>query len=426
MRWVILAFLFVLGIINFADKAVAGLAAVPIMEEFNLSFTEWGLVGSSFYWVFSIAGVIGAALSDRIGTKKILAFMAITWTVVQFGAYAITGLPLLILSRILLGIGEGPFYATAVSQLNKWFPPESRGLPLSIMNFGSTVGAVATAPILVAIIQTNGWRVAYAVLGVTSLVWLVLWLSFGKEKPEDHSTPVKQTASKQTPSFKKIKWPEISAALLSRVFIFTCFAMFASYWIIAYSLVWIPSYLVQVKGFTQAEMGNIVGIVGILSGVGYILISWFSDRLYKKNESIRKSRVFVAGFALIASGFLFYAMTMIQSNAMLFIVLCLAQAMAYSMYALGPIIVNSLLPNRAGLMTGVLNGFATTAGIVGSFATGKLIQSGTSITLGFNHSILLAAGLLLVCGVMLLIFVNPKKGIDNAQHLLNEDDSISV
>lgn len=59
MRWGILAFVFVAFIINFADKSIAGYAVVPIMKELHLNFTQWGLVSSSFFWLFAIAGGLG-------------------------------------------------------------------------------------------------------------------------------------------------------------------------------------------------------------------------------------------------------------------------------------------------------------------------------------------------------------------------------
>ena len=50
--WLIVALLFLFMVINFADKAVIGIAAVPIMEELQLSPREFGLLGSSFFLLF--------------------------------------------------------------------------------------------------------------------------------------------------------------------------------------------------------------------------------------------------------------------------------------------------------------------------------------------------------------------------------------
>src|SRR5690606_12532720 len=112
---------------NFADKSIIGLAAVPIMEDLNLSYAQWGIVGSSYYWLYPVTGIFGAALADRIGAKKMLGFLMLTWAVLQFGVLAIAALPFLVLYRVLLGAFEGPFSPVAYSHAHKWFSPKLRG-----------------------------------------------------------------------------------------------------------------------------------------------------------------------------------------------------------------------------------------------------------------------------------------------------------
>src|SRR6185437_11942101 len=56
--WLIVAMLFCFMLINFADKAVLGLSAVPIMREFGLDHTEFGLIGTSFFGFFSLSAVL--------------------------------------------------------------------------------------------------------------------------------------------------------------------------------------------------------------------------------------------------------------------------------------------------------------------------------------------------------------------------------
>lgn len=171
MRWFVLLLLFFGMIINFADKSIVGLAAVAIMEDFNLSYGEWGLVGSSYYWLYPITGIFGAAFADRFGAKKILGGVMLVWAVLQFGVLAISALPLLVVYRILLGAFEAPFSPIAYSHANNWFPPKKRGFANSVIVSGGTVGAMVVAPLLVALIAALGWKAAFASLGVASLVW---------------------------------------------------------------------------------------------------------------------------------------------------------------------------------------------------------------------------------------------------------------
>jgi hypothetical protein len=51
--WLVIVLLFVFTLINIADKAVIGIAAVPIMQELKLSPREFELVGSSFFLLFA-------------------------------------------------------------------------------------------------------------------------------------------------------------------------------------------------------------------------------------------------------------------------------------------------------------------------------------------------------------------------------------
>src|SRR5262245_20298027 len=56
--WVTVALLFTFMLINFVDKTVLGLAGVPIMQELGLTPSQFGLIGSSFFFLFSISAII--------------------------------------------------------------------------------------------------------------------------------------------------------------------------------------------------------------------------------------------------------------------------------------------------------------------------------------------------------------------------------
>ena len=414
MARITMVMLFVLYMINYADKTIAGYSAVPIMEEFSLTQEQWGLVGSSFFWFFAIAGVLGAALSDKIGTKKMLAIMAISWTVVQFGAYAIAGLPMLVFARILLGIGEGPFWATVVSHLNKWFPEEKRGLVYSTVNFGAFVGAVASAPLLVYLIDTNGWRFAWGFMGALSLIWLLIWLWIGKERPAQ-SVEATKPAAVELP---KATWSDISGVLLSSTFILCFLVYFAQIWGTTFAAVWEPVYLVKVIELTNQEMAYSIAGTGLVAGLMTILISWGGDRLYKKHRSYRKSYVRIGGISIILGGLFFYSVTWFQSTAFVLIALCLAKGFAFSVGTAASVIVSSMMPARTGLLVGVLSSFVTIAGIISPLVTGSIVQQAADLTTGFNNAMVLNGLICLVFGILFLLFAKKKEeGIDAAPPL---------
>src|SRR5512135_1480953 len=138
--WVIISMLLLLGVINFADKAVLGLAAVPIIKELHLSPAQYGLVSGSFFLLFALSSVLVTAWSDRIGTKKVLALLATSWAIVQVVTVFVFSFPALLLTRVVLGAGEGPSYGTSVSAATPWVPDIRRAFGLALVIFGSAVG----------------------------------------------------------------------------------------------------------------------------------------------------------------------------------------------------------------------------------------------------------------------------------------------
>lgn len=85
--WIMIILLFFLTVISNVDKAIIGFASVQIMDELNITPTQWGLVGSVFFWLYSLSAILMGALSDKIGAKRVITIIAIIWAVVQFSTF---------------------------------------------------------------------------------------------------------------------------------------------------------------------------------------------------------------------------------------------------------------------------------------------------------------------------------------------------
>src|SRR5262249_8127813 len=100
--WAIVAMLFFFMLINFADKAIIGLAGVPIMAELNLTPKQFGLVGSSFFLLFSVSAVVTGFIVNRVRSKWALFAMGLIWSLAQIPMLGTVGVEVLIASRIIL------------------------------------------------------------------------------------------------------------------------------------------------------------------------------------------------------------------------------------------------------------------------------------------------------------------------------------
>jgi predicted MFS family arabinose efflux permease len=144
--WKITFLLFLFMLVNFADKIVVGLAGAPIMDELKLTPEQFGFLGSSFFFLFSISAIVVGFIVNRIDTRWVLLVMAVIWSLAQFPMVGTVSFTTLVICRIILGAGEGPAFAVAAHAVYKWFPDEKRTLPTAILSQGSAFGVILAVP----------------------------------------------------------------------------------------------------------------------------------------------------------------------------------------------------------------------------------------------------------------------------------------
>src|SRR6202043_1599656 len=181
--WLIVGLLFLFMLINFADKAVIGIAAVPIMQELKLGPRQFGLLGSSFYLLFSVSGIVTGFIVNRVQTRWALLVMGLVWALTQFPMIGTVGFATIMACRIALGAGEGPAYPVALHSTYKWFPNELRTLPTAVVAQGAGIGILVALPVLNWVIVHYSWHWAFGVLGIAGLAGPAAGLRPGRGGP---------------------------------------------------------------------------------------------------------------------------------------------------------------------------------------------------------------------------------------------------
>ena len=156
--WLIIALLFLFMLVNFADKAVVGIAAVPMMQELRLSPSEFGLIGSSFFLLFSVSAIVIGFIVNRVQTRWALLVMGLVWALTQFPMLGTVGFATVVACRVALGAGEGPAYPVALHSAYKWFPNELRTMPTAIVAQGAGIGIMVALPLLNWVIVHYSWH----------------------------------------------------------------------------------------------------------------------------------------------------------------------------------------------------------------------------------------------------------------------------
>ena len=165
-------FFFSIGFVFFDRLAINYL--IPFMqEEFTLTNTQIGLIGSALGITWAISGPLGGFLSDRVHNKKaILALFVVLFSVLSLMHGLVASFGMLLVLRMIMGLLEGPITPITQSILAVESSEKRRGFNMGItMNTGNAVFGSFVAPlVIVALANAFDWRTAFYLTIIPGLI----------------------------------------------------------------------------------------------------------------------------------------------------------------------------------------------------------------------------------------------------------------
>jgi MFS transporter, ACS family, D-galactonate transporter len=398
--WTVVVLVFLFMVINFADKAVVGLASVPIMEELHLSRAQFGMLGSAFFLLFSISGVAVGFLANRFSTKTIMWVMGVAWAAALLPMSRISSFAVLVSSRVVLGAAEGPAFPVAVHAVYKWFGDERRALPTSVVASGAAVGAGIVAPLVIWIIDVFGWHAAFGTLGMIGLAWVGLWLLLGSDGPAANPRAASLGAGRRVP-YRRL--------LMSRTAIGVYVAGFAAYWIIALNLVWLGNYLIKALRMPPADAAWVIALPSVLQMALAPAIAYLSQRLSAQGISSRISRGWLGTLCVVIGGVSMACFPFVEMGVFKIFLVGLACSIGSVIFTLGATLIGEISPaSQRGAALGVTNSIVTLAGLCAPIAMGRIVDINTDPSAGFRMGYLYAGVLVATLGVAAAVLINPE------------------
>jgi sugar phosphate permease len=410
MAWWILVLLAVFMVINFADRISLALAAQPLIKELHLSASQFGLISSSFYFLYSISAVgVGFLATRHISLKWLLFLMSFLWAATQLPVFLFASGGVLLGTRIGLGASEGPATAVANSTAYSWFPPHRRGLPTAMLTSGASIAKLVAAPLLTLLIVHQGWRSAFLALAIAGIVWCLTWLLVGRTGPYTAARgPVASNAA-DVAADRAARRRTFLAVATSRTFIVLLLATYPMYALISVILSWLPSYLEAGLGFSTLTSGVLFGLPSIIGMVFMLGAGWITDRLLAVGVSARVAHGLVPTLSLALGG-LFLTVRPLAGNqryvayALLVTGYCLtlvAQPIVYA--AIG----TAAAPSQRTSILSLFIALQSTSGIIAPWATGALIDAAKTQVDGYNTAFLVMGVLIMIGGLVAARVVDP-------------------
>ncbi|MFM1996131.1 MAG: hypothetical protein RLZZ111_518, partial [Planctomycetota bacterium] len=303
LRWWIAGLLFLSTVINYVDRQTLSVLKPVLSAELGISPTAYSNILAAFLAAYTVMYVGSGILVDRFGTRASLSVFMVWWSLANMAHAFAQGVWSLGILRFLLGMGESGNFMAAFKAVSEWYPARERAFVHGLIQSGSAIGAVIAPPVITAINARFGWQPAFVVTGALGFVWLVAWLLL-YHPPERHplitaeeraivlgeSTP-EPGARAPVPWRQLLAHPETWGLLLSR------FLSDPVWW---FYLFWLPSYLVEQRGFTMAEMGMLAWLPYLTADLGALCGGWLSGRLITAGRNAIPARMAVMlPFALI-------------------------------------------------------------------------------------------------------------------------------
>jgi ACS family glucarate transporter-like MFS transporter len=420
VRWGILAMLFIITTINYADRATISIAGPELKKLLGLSPVQMGFVFSAFAWSYVLAQLPGGWLLDRFGSKITYFFSIFLWSVftmlmgtVGFFTGA-TAVALLFTLRLLVGAAEAPSFPGNSRITSAWFPTAERGTAAAIFNSAQYFATVLFAPLMGWLVHTYGWQSVFYVMGGLGIVMALVWQKtiYGpKNHPGINAAELSyieaggalvdlEGGARNGPAAKIATWPVIKQLLGNRMLLGVYVAQYCITTLTYFFLTWFPVYLVTERHMTILKAGFVAALPAVAGFLGGILGGFISDRMIRAGYSLSAARKtpIVCGMLL--------AMSMIVCNYVsadwLVVAMMSLAFFGKGVGALGWAVVSDTSPKEAGgLSGGLFNTFGNTAGITTPIVIGYILQAtgsfaGALVFVGANAAVAIFCYLFIV------------------------------
>lgn len=346
--------------VNSADRVIMPIAIIPIADQYKLDLHNQGWVLSSFAVGYMSSQVIGGSAARKYGGKSVLTMAVILWSLstmmVPFLADSINAL---IISRVLLGLGEGLGLPTVFHIFAHTIPVEERSRAFAyLVAFGSIGQTVAAL-----VCPHLHWPWMFYSFGFLGFIWVIVWVLFYSEtRQEEFVQPPKVNSTNVRWTEFLCHWPLWSMYL----------AHFSMNWSNYIIMQWLPTYLTRHLGADTHHIMS-TAVPYIMNSLLGVVAGHFADSLVANKWTVLSVRRLMTSVGLLGPGvfILFFSMVNNLPLAVFFVSISLGLSACNSAGHLSN--HPEVAPNHAGITFAVSNTLATIPGITCGPLTAELV-----------------------------------------------------
>jgi MFS family permease len=270
-------------VFDFYDLILYTFLLIPIGQELHFSDVHLSWVLGASLAATAVGGVVFGVLADIYGRKVVLQWTILTYSIGTFLSGISSSFYLLVVFRIITGLGVGGEWATGQTYVGEAFPPKVRGRYGAFMQTGAPLGIALASIIGGFVTPAIGWRASFMISVIPAL--LVVFIR--KYLPEsDIWLKRKQAAAGEPYTAIRTAWPDKFLSLFSKehrkffilALILATFDM-SAYW---FTYSWMPGYLVKQRQFSLPKSGLWMLVTQTGGFLGYFTFGFVADKLGRR------------------------------------------------------------------------------------------------------------------------------------------------
>ncbi|MES0363127.1 MAG: MFS transporter [Desulfobacteria bacterium] len=285
-RWFVFWILAFGYILVYFHRLCPAVVAVDMMRDLHAGGALLGLLGSAYFYPYALMQLPAGLLSDSWGPRRTITLF---FTIAFAGSLLLGFAPSLfwaIVGRTLVGLGVSMLFVPTMKVLAEWFRIREFATMTAILMAMGGLGSLTAATPLALLSNWMGWRLSFVIVGILTLLLAILVWLFVRDRPADLGWPSPSEPSGPAPppiglveGMKKVLtyprfWP------LAIWFFFDCAVFFS------FGGLWGGPYLMQVYGLSKATTGQILSMIAIGMIVGSPLLSFLSNRIFKRRKPV--------------------------------------------------------------------------------------------------------------------------------------------
>jgi MFS family permease len=358
--WSVVMVLMLIYVNSFLDRSILSLLVDPIRDSLQISESQMGfLMGPAFAVFYIIAGIPLGRLAD-IATRKWLIFWGqAAWSIMSVGCGLVRSFTPFAALRMGLGVGEASLSPAAYSMITDLFPRHKLARALSVYGLGISIGA-GLARILGGVVirfteqsemfylpwlgrEVYSWQLVFFLVAAPTIPLSIalLWMREPPRRSARAAAAGKVGTAANATLGETLRYVWANRSTMGCHSFGMALLSFSGYGVGA----WLPSHFVRNLGWSRAQVGIVLGVVMVVTGVGGMLFGgWLADRLHARG--VRDGKMRIALLSCVAWFPFGIVYPLLDDPWWVMAVYAPAAFIGSMPWGIGPAVVQEIMPNR--------------------------------------------------------------------------------